>query len=136
MKKIHFFNLAYRKYKWKITIAATLIFIVALYTSFYFSLEYFNVVSMVLYFSYFGYEIYKNTRKNCYSYISDDRFKLRLDGEKLDVDSKFITEVWLDNGQLHLQRINRVDSFNVSHLNPVHVDKLVKVIKEQQAPAV
>jgi hypothetical protein len=129
VNKIHFFNLAYRKYKWQITIAVTLIFIAAFYTSIHLELEYFSHVFTVLYLSYFGYEIYKNTRKNSYSFINKERFKLRLDGEKLDVDSKFITEVWLDNGQLHLQRINRVDSFNVSHLNPVHVDKLVGILK-------
>lgn len=129
MKKIHFFNLAYRKYKWQITIASSLVFGIFLYVSFHFELEYLNLVSAVLYLWFLGYEIYKNTRKNSYSFINNDRFKLSLDGQKLDVDSKFITEVWLDNGQLHLQRINRVDSFNVSHLNPVHVDKLVGILK-------
>lgn len=132
MKKIHFFNLAYRKYKWQITIGVTLIFIAAFYTSIQFQLEYFSHVFTVLYLSYFGYEIYKNTRKNSYSYISNDRFKLSLDGKKLDVDSKFISEVWLDSGQLHLQRINRVDSFNVSHIDNASIEKLTVLLKEQQ----
>ncbi len=129
MKKIHFFNLAYRKYKWHIVIITSLVLLLAIYVGWEYDLKYFSHVITLLYLSYFGYEFYKNTRKNSYSFINNDRFKLRLDGEKLDVDSKFITEVWLDSGQLHLQRINRVDSFNVSHLNPVHVDKLVGILK-------
>jgi hypothetical protein len=132
MKKLHFFNLYFKKNKWKLTLMLALFFSIVFYVSLQYDFRYISPVATVVYLYFFGYELYKNTRKNSYIYMSGKRFKLRLDGKKLEVDSTFISNVWPENGQLHIQRINRVDSFNIAHLNPEHVTKLIGIIKEQQ----
>ena len=132
MKKLHFFKLYHKKYKWKLTLALAILFIAVFYGSLQYDFDYTRPFIIIACFSYFGYELYKNTRKNSYIYSSDGRFKLRLDGKKLEVDASLISDMWLENEQLHIQRINRVDSLDIAHLNPEDVTKLIGIIKEQQ----
>lgn len=85
------------------------------------------------YLTYYGYLIFKSTRHNSYSYINKNSFVLKLDNKKLAVDARFISQVWIENEQLHLQRINRVDCFNIGHLIPEHVGKLMKLLQDHRA---
>lgn len=130
MQKIHFFNLFYKKFKWQITAVAVILCSILFYASFHY--DTISIGIGVLYWFFIGDSIYKHTRKNRYTFVNKDLFKLRLDGKKLDVDPKFISDVWLDNGELFLQRINRVDVFKIGHLNPQHLEKLVQIIKSHR----
>lgn len=133
-KKLHFFNLAWRKYsKWQQILIALLII------SIYLGIRYFiedttidTIFGMVFWVGFYGYLFYPFLLKNTFHYGRDENFTLKIKGEKLDLNLKFLSEVWIENNELHIRRINRVDSFDISHLREEDVEKLVSLLKEYE----
>ncbi len=80
----------------------------------------------------FGNIIWSQTRKNAFFFKREQNFLLKIAGKKLDLNLNFLSEVWLENNELHIRRINRVDSFPIIHLREDDVDKLVAILKEYE----
>lgn len=85
---------------------------------------------MVLYLIGLAYLIWLATRKNALSWKRDNQVKLRINGKTLDIDIKFISQVWIEDQCLSIRRINRVDSFSITHLRDADINKLVVILKE------
>ncbi len=79
-----------------------------------------------------SYMVWKFTCKNFILLQGENLYKLRLGGRKLEFDAKFISQVWLDEDGLNIQRINRVDTFPVDHLKEQDVERLLQILKEYE----
>ncbi|MBF4984434.1 hypothetical protein FNJ87_08885 [Nonlabens mediterrranea] len=77
-----------------------------------------------------AYVLWSITRKNALHWKKDNQVKLRINGKTLDIDIKFISQVWIEDQCLSIRRINRVDSFSITHLRDADVNKLVVILKE------
>lgn len=131
--KFYFFNTKWRTYprwvQWCLSIAIGLLIIVP---QFIIPDLWFGIPSTVLYLIGLVYLIWSTTRKNALHWKRDNQVKLKIDGRTLELDMKFISQVWLEDDQLHIRRINRLDSFSTSHLKPLDIDKLVALLKEYE----
>ncbi len=135
MKKIHFFYLAYKRYEqynWLMKSLIIVLFFVLMALLFMGEVKMISYVGTPINLAIYVYFIFKRTRHNSYSYVNKNHFVLKLDNKKLGVDATFISDVWLENDQLHIQRINRVDSFNIGHLLPQHIDKLMSLLQDHR----
>ncbi|MEP2969521.1 hypothetical protein, partial [Nonlabens ulvanivorans] len=91
-----------------------------------------GIPGVVLYLIGLAYLIWLATRKNALHWKRDDQVKLKIDGKTLELDMKFISQVWVEDQHLLIRRINRVDSFPIDQLRPADLDKLVAILKEYE----
>ncbi|MGB5981767.1 MAG: hypothetical protein WBG46_06450 [Nonlabens sp.] len=85
------------------------------------------LISLILIFR----SLIKSIAKNVFIYGQNDDFSLKINGNKIEFESKHISEISLDEHyQLQIKRINRVDSFDLSNIRKEDRDKLVTYIKD------
>lgn len=80
--------------------------------------------------------IWTQTHKNAFFFQRDKNYLLKIAGKKLEMNLHFLSEVWVEDNELHIRRINRVDSFPVGHLRSQDVDKLVAILREYEPETV
>tara|TARA_R110002012_G_scaffold321849_1_gene551863 strand:- start:141 stop:551 length:411 start_codon:yes stop_codon:yes gene_type:complete len=132
-KKFYFFNTRWRTYprwgQWCLSIA---IGILIVFPQFIFPDLWFGIPGVVLYLIGLAYLVWSATRKNALHWKRDDQVKLKIDGKTIELDMKFISQVWVEDQHLLIRRINRVDSFPIHQLRPADLDKLVVILKEYE----
>lgn len=134
-KKIYFFNDHFRKYPKWVSGLVVVIFTVAILEVFLrFSDDYgfVSYIMIVFYLLSFVYLIFQKTRKNAFFWVKKDQFKLKIDNEVLEVDSKFLSDFYIQKDVLHIIRINRLDTFPVAHLREKDIKKMLDLMKIQQ----
>ncbi|WP_438962590.1 hypothetical protein [Nonlabens sp.] len=136
-KKLHFLNMKWRQYSRGKQFLMTLPFILlyALMAFFFWDtlVHYqFGLITNIALWAYLSYPVFL---KNAVFYRQDHNFTLKIKGKKLDLDLKFLSEVWIENKELNIRRINRVDSFDMSHLREKDVNKLFNLLKEYEPQA-
>jgi len=90
-------------------------------------------ISIGIFHTFFiGYIIYEATRKNAIYYRNKDNYTLKIDGEKLELDLQFLSGSFIDEKELNIKRINRIDTFSIAHLRQSDIDKLLGVLKEYE----
>lgn len=126
--KIHFFNWRFKDVpRWQQLLLG--LFIVFLfYVPVWLGYPYFSIPGIIAYLAYIGYAIWQNTRLHSFTYIKKDYYRIKLHGEVLHVDTSFLHAVWIKDHSLHIQRVNRVDSFSLKGIEPSDVDKLVHLL--------
>ncbi len=133
-KKIHFFNVKWRDYSWwSRSLIFTAILIIYYLPKLFVSEEFSTYLGLATYSLFIGYIIYESTRKNAVHYRRENVFTIKLAGKKVEMDVTFISQVWIEDDQLHIRRINRVDTFPISHLRQADLDKLVVILKEYES---
>ncbi|MGJ8684199.1 MAG: hypothetical protein ACSHWW_06230 [Nonlabens sp.] len=133
-KKLYFFSISWRNYPTWLIIVFTII-ICFTYISLRFLAEdtiVDDIIGAVFWLSFYGYFIFQWTCKNAVFYKHADHYSIKINGKKLDFDLKFLSEAWIEDNQLHIRRINRVDSFPLNHLRQEDVDKLMGILKEYE----
>nr|WP_042293647.1 hypothetical protein [Nonlabens ulvanivorans] len=94
-KKFYFFNTAWRTYprwvQWCLSIA---IGILIVFPQFIFPDLWLGIPSVVLYLIGLAYLGWSATRKNALHWKRDDQVKLKIDGKTIELDMKFISQVW------------------------------------------
>jgi hypothetical protein len=58
-------------------------------------------------------------------------FKLAIKGKKLEVDVKFLSAYYIKEEVLHIERINRLDTFPLDHLREKDIKKMLDLIELQ-----
>jgi hypothetical protein len=58
-------------------------------------------------------------------------FKLAIKGKKLEVDVKFLFAYYIKEEVLHIERINRLDTFPLDHLREKDIKKMLDLIELQ-----
>ena len=141
MKKLHFFNYWYGKLPWYYKLLTQLP-VISIYALMFFK-EFFRefipkqliiTYTLVVFIGWavsMFYFIWQSRVKNAFFYLSEDDFRLRINGNRVDFQTRHISEVSLDeNHLLQIRRINRVDSFDLSPFREKDRDKLMKYLKE------
>lgn len=132
-KKLHFSGFFQKDRQWSskyfiISYIILGIFIIRLVVDFKIG-DYINLVFGTLFMGYLAYDLF---RKNVVYYKGDDNYILKIKGQKLEIDASFISQVWLENDHIHIQRVNRVDSFGISHIREKDVQRLLHILEEYQ----
>ena len=141
MKKLHFFNFWYATLPWYFKLLTQLP-VVSIYALMFFK-EFFReyipreviitytLVVLIGWFVSIFYVIWQARVKNAFFYGGHADFSLRINSDRVDFESKHISEISLDkNHLLQIRRINRVDSFDLSPFREKDRDKLMKYLKE------
>ena len=91
----------------------------------------YDVIGVALIGAVYGWLIFRNNCKNAFIYESREQFGIRIDGERVDMEARHVSEVSLDkNHELQIRRINRVDKFDLSNIRNGDREKLLKYLKE------
>jgi len=141
MKKLHFFNFWYGRLPWyyKLLIQLPIVSVYALMLFKEFFREYiphkiiivYTLLVLLLWVATIVYSIWQSRVKNAFFYVSEDDFRLRINGIRVDFQTRHISEVSLDeNLLLQIRRINRVDSFDLSPFREKDRKKLMKYLKD------
>jgi hypothetical protein len=85
----------------------------------------------LLYVVTISYRIFQSTRKNAFDWRRGDQFKLTIKGKKLEVDVKFLSAYYIKEEVLHIERINRLDTFPLDHLREKDIKKMLNLIELQ-----
>lgn len=86
-----------------------------------------------IYLMIIGYSIFKNTRNNAFTWVRETEFKIEIKGKKLEVDATFLSDFYVEDDELHIIRINRLDKFPVDHFSDKDIKKMLHLIKLQQS---
>lgn len=132
MKKLYFFNLTFRKYKMLASIIALVLAIVIVEFLFNERGNELSLVMGIVYLPIISYWVFQVTRKNAYTWVNDGNFKFKLDGHLLEAQAQHLTAFWIEDDVLHIQRVNRVDTFKIDHIRKEDTNKLMALLKEQQ----
>lgn len=90
-----------------------------------------QVLLIAIYLFFIGFSIFRWLCKNAFIYQNHNHFQIRLNGDSMDIDAKFISEISFDkNQQLQTRRINRVDRYDLSAFRVRDRDKLLGLLKE------
>ncbi|AGC77925.1 hypothetical protein LX97_03400 [Nonlabens dokdonensis] len=92
-------------------------------------------IVVAIYLMIIGYSIFKSTRKNAFTWVKETEFKIEIKGKKLDVDATFLSDFYVEENQLHIIRINRLDKFPIDHFSEKDIKKMLHLMKLQQANA-
>jgi hypothetical protein len=133
-KKLYFFNDLFKDYpKWLypvVTIASIIGVLVIMYLV-PVDKEWLGHIIWLLYLSTISYRIFQSTRKNAFDWRRGDQFKLTIKGKKLEVDVKFLSAYYIKEEVLHIERINRLDTFPLDHLREKDIKKMLDLIELQ-----
>ena len=89
------------------------------------------VVTIVMFIAYVTYIIYIKSVRNALYYQSPDSFKLKIKGKTVAFETKHISEISLIQDKvLQFRRINRVDSFDLSHIRKEDHNRLIHKIQK------
>lgn len=135
MKRIFFLNDRYAKAPWYVRILVllpfTLLFGSRLVENSFTESIAFRIFVIILVLAFYAFILFQGRCKNAFIYQNLDRFGIRLNGKRTDIDAKFISEVSLDKDhQLQIRRINRVDRFDLSPFREKDRLKLMRYLKE------
>lgn len=133
-KKLHFISIKWRQYSRgkQFLIAVPFILLYALMAYFFWDTLGYYQFGLITNLALYAYLFYPFFLKNAVFYRQDHNFTLKIKGKKLDLDLKFLSEVWIENNELNIRRINRVDTFPIGHLRQDDVEKLVALLKEYE----
>ena len=133
-KKLYFFNDLFKDYpKWSypvVTIASIIGVLVIMYLV-PVDKEWLGYIIWLLYVATISYRIFQSTRKNAFDWRRGDQFKLTIKGKKLEVDVKFLSAYYIKEEVLHIERINRLDTFPLDHLREKDIKKMLDLIELQ-----
>lgn len=136
-KKLYFFNEKWRNYpNWVQGLAGMTPLLLVYVPVWFLESKLWLLPGALLYLFFFAAFIWSITRKNYVQWKREPYILLNINGKKLDLDLKFLSEVWIENNELNIRRINRVDSFDISHLREEYVNKLFNLLKEYEPQAV
>ena len=138
MKKLYFINDWYAKQPWYIKSIGIVCVIAFFILQFYITKNYnnilFTVIFIALYGAFYGWLLFNNQVKNAFIYSSKNQFSIKIEGHKVDFQTKHINAISLTtNGSLQIQRINRVDTFDLSPFRKKDCEKLIDYLKELSA---
>jgi hypothetical protein len=135
MKRIYFFNDWYAKAPWYVRILI-LLPVILLFGSRFFENTItesivFRIIFIALVLMFYAFLLFQARCKNAFIYQPHGMFGIRIDGKRIDIDSKFISEISFDKDhQLQIRRINRVDTFDLSPFRIQDQEKLLRLLKD------
>jgi hypothetical protein len=133
-KKLYFFNDLFKDYpRWSYPVG-TIASIIGVLVIMYLvpeDKEWLGHIIWLLYVVTISYRIFQSTRKNAFDWRRGDQFKLTIKGKRLKVDVKFLSAYYIKEEVLHIERINRLDTFPVDHLREKDIKKMLNLIELQ-----
>jgi hypothetical protein len=131
-KKLYFFNDLFKDYpSWSYPVVTIAIIIGVLVIMYLVpeDNEWLRDIIWLLYLSAISYRIFQSTRKNAFDWMGGHQFKLAIKGKKLEVDVKFLSAYYIKEEVLHIERINRLDTFPLDHLREKDIKKMLDLIE-------
>lgn len=131
-KKPYFFGLKWRNSSFSKRMAVVWAFILLFIISRFLPIDDSLGASIAgtLWIGFYCYLFYEWSRKNAVYFRYNPKITIKIAGEKLEFDATFISDVWIDEDGLNIQRVNRVDTFPVDHLREEDVERLFSILKE------